>query len=97
MRQRTSGYGLSRGTTVILSRHIDEALRSVDLKTVTVEEIRAARDVPGVTAVVSRDTNAALRTVARERGCSITALANGAVEIWLESKKSFMKSGCDRL
>jgi hypothetical protein len=66
-----------------LSRYIDEALRSADLRTLVVEEMRTARDVPGLTAVVSRDANAALRDAARERGCSITALANRAVESWL--------------
>jgi len=66
-----------------LSRYIDEALRSADLRSLTIEEVRAARDVPGLTAVVSRDADTALRAAARERGCSITALANGAVESWL--------------
>jgi hypothetical protein len=59
-----------------LSRYIDEALRSADLRALAVEEVRAARDVPGLTAVVSRDANVALRATARERGCTITALAN---------------------
>lgn len=69
-----------------LSRYIDEALKSVDFKTLAVEEVRAARDVPGLTAVVSGDANAALRAAARQRGCSITALANRAVESWLEKR-----------
>lgn len=69
-----------------LSRYIDEALRSVDFRTLPVEETHAARDVRGLTAVVSRDANAALRSAARERGCSITALANCAVDNWLEKR-----------
>jgi hypothetical protein len=69
-----------------LSRYIDDALRSADLRSLAVEEVRAARDVPGLTAVVSRDAAKALRAAARERGCSITALANRAVESWLRKK-----------
>ena len=59
-----------------LSRYIDEALRSADLRTLAVEKVSAARRVPGLTAVVSQDANAALRAAARQRGCSITALAD---------------------
>ena len=69
-----------------LSRYSDEALRSVDFRTLPVEDVRAARDVPGLTAVVSRDANSALRAAARERGCSITALANCVVDNWLEKR-----------
>jgi hypothetical protein len=69
-----------------LSRYIDEALCSADLRSLAVEEVRAARNVPGLTAVVSRDVAARLRVAARERGCSITALANRAVESWLAKR-----------
>ena len=69
-----------------LSHYIDQALRSADLRTLPVESIRAARVVPGLTAVVSSQANVALRTAARERQCSITALANSAVRNWLEKK-----------
>ena len=71
-----------------LSRYIDEALRSADLRSLTVEEVRAARAVPGLTAVVSRDADTALRAAARERGCSITALANRVVESWLRKRSA---------
>ena len=54
-----------------LSRYIDEALRSADLKTLVVEELRTARDVPGLTAVVSRDANAALRHVRESAGARL--------------------------
>ena len=69
-----------------LSRYIDEALRSADFRTLAIERVRVARDVPGLTVVVSRDANSALRAAARERGCAITALANCAVESWLEKR-----------
>jgi hypothetical protein len=50
-----------------LSRYIDEALKSADWRTLAVEEVRAPRDVPGLTAVVSRDADAALRAAAQSR------------------------------
>jgi hypothetical protein len=71
-----------------LSQYVDEALRSADLNTLAVEEIRAARNVPGLTAVISRESDAALRAAVRERGCSITGLANSAVESWLEKRNA---------
>jgi hypothetical protein len=47
-----------------LSQYIDEALRSADFSVLLVEEVRAPRTVPGLTAVVSREANAALRMAA---------------------------------
>ena len=70
-----------------LSEYIDEALTSADLKTLAVAPIKTARDVPGLTAVISARANTALRSAAHERRCSITALANSAVQSWLERRR----------
>jgi hypothetical protein len=71
-----------------LSQYIDEALTSTDLRTLVVSSAKATKDSPGITAVISGDANMNLRAAARERGCSITALANSALHKWLERRNT---------
>lgn len=66
-----------------LSRYIDEALTSTDLGQVDLIPCRPGKSTPGLTAVISAGANSSLRVVARQRGCSITVLANSALYSWL--------------
>lgn len=70
-----------------LSRYIDEALTSMDLGTIDLIQASPGRSTPGLTAVISGAANSKLRAAARQRGCSITVLANSAVHNWLGRKK----------
>jgi hypothetical protein len=69
-----------------LSRQIDEALCSTDLANVELNEIPPGRSAHALTAIVSSRADIQLRDVARLRGCTVTALANGALSRWLARK-----------
>lgn len=71
-----------------LSRYIDEALTSIDLATMDLMPISLGRSTPGLTAVISSSANSKLRAAARQRGCSITVLANSAVHYWLGGRNA---------
>ena len=71
-----------------LSRYIDEALTETDLDSVGLVPSRPGKSTPGLTAVVSPRANSALRSVAQQRGCSITVLANSALHDWLNTTRS---------
>jgi hypothetical protein len=66
-----------------LSRYIDEALTGIDLGEIELIPARPGKSTPGLTAVISARANSLLRSVARQRGCSITVLANSALHRWL--------------
>ena len=66
-----------------LSRSIDEALTRADLNQIELVAAKAGRTAPGLTAVISTRANALLRSAAKQRGCSITVLANSALRNWL--------------
>lgn len=70
-----------------LSRCIDEALTSSDLGSI---ELLAAGGEKGrgITAVISHSANARLRSSAKQRGCTVTALANSALKQWLGGKNA---------
>ena len=68
-----------------LSRYIDEALTQTDSDAVELVPARPGKSTPGLTAVISTRANSALRSIARQRGCSITVLANSALHAWLET------------
>ncbi len=68
-----------------LSRYIDEALTETDLDSVGLVPSRPGKRTPGLTAVVSTRANSTLRSVAQQRGCSITVLANSALQVWLNT------------
>jgi hypothetical protein len=69
-----------------LSRSIDEALIGTDLNQVELVPAKPGRRTPGITAVISARANALLRSVAKQRACSITVLANSALRSWLWEK-----------
>ena len=71
-----------------LSRYIDEALTRADLNRIELIPSRPGKRTPGLTAVVSVHAISRLRAVAKGRGCSITALANSALENWLKGKNA---------
>ena len=66
-----------------LSRQIDEALTSTDLATVELTAVPPGRRAHALTALVSGRANARLRTAAERRGCTVTLLANSALQRWL--------------
>lgn len=70
-----------------LSRYIDEALTLTDLRTIELIPARPGKSTPGLTAVVSGRADALLRSAARQRGCSITVIANSALRNWLERRR----------
>jgi hypothetical protein len=68
-----------------LSRYLDEALNTADLETVELLSAESGRG-RGVTAVISHSANDRLRSTAKQRGCTVTALANSALKEWLGGK-----------
>jgi hypothetical protein len=69
-----------------LSRQIDEALCVTDLANVELNKILPGRNAHALTAIVSSNADRQLRDVARQRRCTVTALANGALSRWLARK-----------
>lgn len=69
-----------------LSRQVDEALVSTDLAKVELSGVAPGRTAPALTAMISGRANARLRTIAKQRECSVTALANSALQHWLRGK-----------
>ena len=68
-----------------LSRYIDEVLSAADLETVELLSAESGRG-RGITAVLSHSVNGRLRYAAKQRGCTVAALANGALKQWLGGK-----------
>ena len=68
-----------------LSRHVDEALTSTDLGSIDLLSDGEGRS-RGITADISHSANARLRFAAKQRGCTVTALANSAIKDWLGGK-----------
>jgi hypothetical protein len=68
-----------------LSRYIDEALIAADLDGI---ELVAGGSGRGrcITAVISHSANDRLRCAAKQRGFTVTALANSALREWLGGK-----------
>ena len=68
-----------------LSRYIDEALTSSDLGAIELlPDVTGRRR--GITAVISHSANNRLRSVAKQRGCTVIMLANSALREWLGGK-----------
>ena len=68
-----------------ISRYIDEALTAADLDAVQLLSGDSGRG-RGITAVISHSANARLRSAAKQRGCTVTVLANSALKEWLGGK-----------
>jgi hypothetical protein len=66
-----------------LSRYIDDALTSLDLSSIELIPVIVGRRARGITAIVSGSANTRVRVAAKRRGCSVTALANSALDKWL--------------
>jgi predicted transcriptional regulator len=71
-----------------LSAHVEEALSQIDLKEVEFLSRTQSHGCRGVTVMVSPSTNSRLRAIAEQRECSITALANSAINEWLQRQPS---------
>ena len=68
-----------------LSRYIDEALTAADLEAVQLLSGDAGRG-RDITTVISHSANDRLRSAAKQRGCTVTVLANSALKEWLGGK-----------
>lgn len=71
-----------------LSRQIDEALTSTDLATVELTTTPPGRSAHALTAMVSPRADGRLRAAAKQRGCTVTMLANSALNRWLGGKNA---------
>jgi hypothetical protein len=65
-----------------LSRYIDDALTSMDLASIELMPVTVGRRARGITAIVSGSGNNRVRVAAKRRGCTVTALANSALDKW---------------
>ena len=70
-----------------LSRYIDDALTSLDLGSIELIPVTVGRRARGITAIVSGSANTRVRVAAKRRGCSVTALANSALDKWLGGRR----------
>jgi len=68
-----------------LSRYIDEALSVADLDAIELLSGDSGRS-RGIIAVISHSANDRLRRAAKQRGCTVMALANSALREWLGGK-----------
>ena len=66
-----------------LSRCVDAALTSTNLGTVELDPVMPGKKPPALTAVISGRANARIRSAAKQRGCTVTVLANSALRKWL--------------
>ena len=66
-----------------LSRFIDQALTSLDLLTIELKRGALCKGSRAITAIVSRSANTRVRAAAQQRRCTVTALANSALDKWL--------------
>ncbi len=66
-----------------LSRCVDAALTSTNLGTVELDSVMPGRNAPALTAVISGKANARIRSAAKQRGCTVTVLANSPLRKWL--------------
>ena len=70
-----------------LSRYIDDALTSLDLASIELMPVTIGRPAQGITAIVSGSANTRVRAAAKRRGCTVTALANSALDKWLGGRR----------
>lgn len=71
-----------------LSRYIDDALTSLDLASVELMPVTVGKRTRGITAIVSGSANTRVRAAAKQRGCTVTALANSALDKWLGGRRA---------
>ena len=71
-----------------LSRQIDEALSSTDLATVELNTVPPGRSANALTALLSSRVGRQLRDMARQRRCSVTALANSTLSRWFAENRT---------
>src|SRR6266699_295066 len=71
-----------------LSRYIDDALTSLDLATIELMPVTLGRSARGITAIVTGAATTRVRATAKRRGCTMTALANSALDRWLGGRRA---------
>jgi hypothetical protein len=70
-----------------LSRYIDDALTSLDLASIELMPFTVGRRTRGITVIVSGLANTRVRAAAKRCGCTVTALANSALDKWLGGRR----------
>ena len=75
-----------------LSRYIDDALTSLDLAAIELMPVTVTRSARGITAIVSASANTRVRAAAKQRGCTVTVLANSALDKWLGGRACLTKT-----
>src|SRR5579883_1157130 len=71
-----------------LSKYIDQALLSFDLRNIELIPVAVGRRTRGMTAVISITANGRLRKAAKRRRCTVTELSNSALHKWLGERKA---------
>jgi hypothetical protein len=71
-----------------LSRYIDDAVTSLDLASIELMPVTLGKRARGITAIVSGSANTRVRAAAKQRGCTVTALANSALDKWLGGRRA---------
>ena len=69
-----------------LSGYVNDALTSLDLTKIDLLPVTLGRHCCAITAIVSQSAKARVRAAAHQRGCTVTALANSALDRWLVEK-----------
>ena len=69
-----------------LSRYVNDALISLDLANIDLMPGAGGRHCRALTAIVTPSANARVRAAAQRRGCTVTVLANSALDKWLGEK-----------
>jgi hypothetical protein len=66
-----------------LSRFIDQALLSLDLLSIELKASALCKGSRAITAIISRAADSRVRAAAQQRHCTVTAIANSALDKWL--------------
>jgi hypothetical protein len=66
-----------------LSRFIEQALTSLDLLSIELTRGGLCKGSRAITVIVSRSADSRIRAAAQRRHCTVTALANSALDKWL--------------
>jgi hypothetical protein len=78
-----------------LSRQVDKVLISTDLTSVRLVAAAPGRIAHALTAMISGRPTARLRTAAKQKGCSVTALADSVLYQWLGGSAKGKSNGAN--
>jgi hypothetical protein len=72
-----------------LSRYIYDAVTSLELASIELMPVTLGKRARGITAIVSGSANTRVRAAAKQRGCTVTARANSALDKWLRGRRAW--------